>query len=95
MFNLRFPIKAVFVVSCFLTLAGCANKATTNQASNSDEPEEVELVVETVDRTGQVLRHAVFFSFKDTSSEEEVRPWWMRFVHCPVRSQRLSILAKA
>jgi|GEM_PF-202456 len=35
--------------------------------------EETAVTEETVDRSGQVLRHAVFFAFKDEASEEDVQ----------------------
>lgn len=42
-------------------------------ASEDSSSEETAVTQETVDRSGQVLRHAVFFAFKEESSEEDVQ----------------------
>ena len=42
-------------------------------ASEDSSSEETAVAQETVDRSGQVLRHAVFFAFKEESSEEDVQ----------------------
>ena len=48
---------------------------TREEASIPEESssEETTVTEEAVDRSGQVLRHAVFFAFKDESSEEDVQ----------------------
>jgi hypothetical protein len=43
---------------------------TTSEESSSEETAVTEAAI---DRSGQVLRHAVFFAFKDESSEEDVQ----------------------
>lgn len=48
---------------------------TSKEASIPEEAssEETTVTEEAIDRSGQVLRHAVFFAFKDESSEEDVQ----------------------
>ena len=64
-----------------LFFAGCDSETATETAGNetvspekaSDEPAaELEENAASAGKEGQVLRHAVFFSFKDSSSQEDV-----------------------
>lgn len=68
------PILAVTVLAMF----GCSaeskveiSQSATGDTDNESESESQESIVETPE--GKVLRHAVFFSFKEESSDEEVQ----------------------
>lgn len=68
--------------SCLAMLTvcvSCTNDSGKDQSNTSpqvvdedDGPEESDPPDMEIDRTGQVLRHAVFFSFKEESTEEDV-----------------------
>lgn len=77
---------APFLIVCMplVLTAGCLSseeaavdsKPTMNESVSdaNSEPETLnEEEAATVDRSGQVIRHAVFFSFKDEASEEDVQ----------------------
>ncbi len=51
------------------------SESTSEESTTSEESptEETTVTEESVDRSGQVLRHAVFFAFKDDSSEDDVQ----------------------
>ena len=69
----RFLSLAALTVSCVTFVAGCTpdkttatvtSSASSSDASTADAPEST--------KESRVLRHAVFFSFKETSSSEEI-----------------------
>lgn len=71
--------QTTLLAGCFAMLIACVSCSSDNTPTQADveqpvntvteepEPEEVE-----IDRTGQVLRHAVFFSFNEESTEEDI-----------------------
>lgn len=59
-----------------MVIVGCGKDSTSTNAiseSLTEDPNVAETAPPEVDRTGQLLRHAVFFSFKEESSEEDVQ----------------------
>ena len=71
-------IPRLLLFSLLLALPACTPSATPPPAgdaetSTEDQAQEPGKEAETVDHSQQVLRHAVFFSFQESSSAEEVQ----------------------
>lgn len=65
-----------FVLACLplLISAGCSEYDNAAEESGSTMTQnETEQEVDQIDRSNQVLRHAVFFSFKEESSEADIQ----------------------
>lgn len=60
----------LFTIAC-AAIPACTRVGPT--ATNSPPATKGTMVEDNIDRSGQVLRHAVFFSFKETSSTEDIQ----------------------
>ena len=71
---LKIDVKtsSVVLLLFILCIPACTNR-DQDTSKDLDTLKADVMQVDKVDRSGQVLRHAVFFSFKDTSSAEEIQ----------------------
>ena len=83
------PNYLLTFVGIALAVSACNQKSkpvvseSAPPARTADAADPVPIVDQEVDRTGQLLRHTVFFSFKDESSAEDVQSVVDAFVALP------------
>ncbi|MEP3480735.1 MAG: Dabb family protein [Fuerstiella sp.] len=66
-------VPFVLALMPMLISAGCSSDDAAEESGSTMTENETGTEVELVDRSDQVLRHAVFFSFKEESSEADIQ----------------------
>ena len=84
-------IPIFFAVGMFLTLGVACNRQSVVEVQSDGDKEVAEVVSDKSDHLdGKVLRHAVFFKFKDSSSDEQVKEVVEAFRKLPVQIEEIS-----
>ena len=91
--NHRRITQMVIIASCAMAITVCTScdQKPTAEAESDDAAEVTEVVQQaSTGGEGQVLRHAVFFKFKDTSSDEQVTEVVNAFRELPAKIDEIT-----